>query len=79
MQKCWLSNPDDRPTFSELSSTMEDTLRQTAISDHCEVKVDLTHTEDESTGIFILYIGIQDCIGVLYMVYLSVYNHNYKY
>ena len=45
MRKCWLNNPDDRPTFSELVSIMGSML--TAVSDYTEVDMNLANTEQK--------------------------------
>ena len=45
MLKCWLGNPEDRPTFSELASTMEDML--CTVSDYVELEMDLRQENQE--------------------------------
>ena len=45
MQKCWFSNPEDRPTFSELVSTMNDML--CTVSDYVELDMDLRQKSQE--------------------------------
>ena len=60
MQKCWLNNPDDRPTFSELALTMEDML--TEVSDYLELKMDLKE-DPENPGINLL-------VEIIYIIVL---------
>ena len=61
MQKCWLNNPDDRPTFSELALTKEDML--TEVSDYLELKMDLKE-DPENPGINLL-------VEIIYIIVLN--------
>ena len=45
MEKCWIGNPEDRPTFLELVSTTEDIL--CGVSDYVELDMDLRHETQE--------------------------------
>ena len=51
MQTCWLSLPDNRPTFSELVSTMEDML--STVSDYLEMGMVLSQEDQEYPGIYL--------------------------
>ena len=64
MRECWLGNPEERPAFSELASTMEDML--CTVSDYVELNMDLKHKNEDYGTYFHINFDLQNVCSKLY-------------
>ncbi len=60
MQRCWLEDSEERPSFTDLSSIMDAML--SSVSDYAELNMKLPHNSQESIGDQLMVVTVTVCI-----------------